>query len=90
MLKQYVMNSFKKDLKLAQKRKKDTDKIKKVMSDLVNEIPLEPKHEDHPLKGEYDGCRECHVEPDWLLIYMYANDEIRFVRNGTHSDLFKN
>jgi len=51
-------------------------------------VTLRPKHRDHNLVGNYVGCRECHVEPDWLLIYTVGGDWIRFERTGTHADLF--
>lgn len=62
--------SFKKDLKLLKKRGKDIKKLFNIMSYLIHEKPLARKHIDHPLKGEYSDCRECHIEPDWLLIYL--------------------
>jgi len=80
---------FKKDYKLSQKRGKDMSKIKAVMSELANENPLPPGCKDHPLSGNYKNCRECHIEPDWLLIYEVTETEIRFLRTGTHSDLFR-
>lgn len=58
------------------------------MSKLVDEIPLETKNKDHLLTGNYSGHRECHIEPDWLLIYKIEGEEVWFVRSGTHSDLF--
>jgi len=81
--------SFKKDLKLAKKRGKDIQKLYDIISDLVHEKPLAKKHVDHPLKGEYKDCRECHIEPDWLLIYLTKDNNILFIRTGTHADLFK-
>ena len=59
------------------------------MRQLVEQKPLEAKYRDHPLKGDYVDCRECHIEPDWLLIYMIKEDTIIFVRTGSHADLFK-
>jgi mRNA interferase YafQ len=58
------------------------------MRRLANEEQLEPQFRDHKLSGEWQGFRECHVEPDWLLIYRIEGDEITFVRTGTHADLF--
>jgi mRNA interferase YafQ len=60
-----------------------------VMLSLIEETPLEQRHRDHNLFGNYVGCRECHVKPDWLLIYSVGDDWIRFERTGTHSDLFE-
>jgi len=80
---------FKKDYKLMKRRGKDMFKIQQIMKALADEEPLEPRHRDHNLVGPYIRCRECHVEPDWLLIYSIGNDWIRFERTGTHSDLFE-
>ncbi len=80
---------FKKDMKDFGKRGKDLTKIKAVMFDLICENPLPPKNNDHALHGgEFKNHRECHVEPDWLLVYMYKDEKVQFVRTGTHSDLF--
>ena len=83
-------NQFKKDLKLAQKRGYDLDKIKKVISALANGETLEAKYRDHLLTGDYGGYRECHIQPDWLLIYLLENDvlTLTLIDTGTHSDLF--
>ena len=82
-------NRFQKDIKRAQKRHKDLSKIKAIIDTLINETPLSEKHKDHGLIGNYAGARECHVEPDWLLIYVIDKNTITFTRTGTHSDLFK-
>lgn len=50
--------------------------------------PLPPKNKDHKLSGNYSGYRECHIEPDWLLIYKQTDDELKLDRTGTHADLF--
>jgi len=73
------------------RRGKDENKIKKVMQLLIEERPLDPRHKDHKLIGPYTGARDCHIEPDWVLIYtlISSDGEIRFERTGTHSDLFK-
>jgi mRNA interferase YafQ len=80
---------FKKDYKRMKRRGKDLYKIRQIMKALADEELLEPRHRDHNLVGPYIGCRECHVEPDWLLIYSVGDDWIRFERTGTHSDLFE-
>jgi addiction module toxin, RelE/StbE family len=82
---------FKKDLKLMDKRGINMRKIFIVMTDLQNEVPLQSKHRVHQLTGNYKGFMECHVEPDWLLIYKIdlQTEEILFVRTGTHSDLLE-
>jgi mRNA interferase YafQ len=77
-----------KDYKLAMKRNYDISLIDVIINDLVNEIPLDARHKDHLLSGDYGGCRECHIKPDWLLIYQVGNGIIVFERTGTHSDLF--
>ncbi len=81
---------FKKDLKLAKKQGKDIDKLFAVIEKLANGEVLEDKFRDHDLTGNYKGCRECHVEPDWLLIYEIDNGVLVLMlyRVGSHSDLF--
>jgi mRNA interferase YafQ len=81
---------FKKDYKRCQKRGYAMQKLIDVMLDLENEIPLSPQLKEHPLQGEYAGSLECHLEPDWLLIYEIDDEikEVYFVRSGTHGDLF--
>jgi len=80
---------FERDLRLMQRRGKDTGKLKTILTALINEEPLPERQRDHPLLGNYKGRRECHVEPDWLLIYKLISNEIFFERTGTHSDLFE-
>ena len=81
---------FKKDIKLAKKQGKDTDKIFEVVEKRANDEVLEAKYKDHCLTGDYKDCRECHIEPDWLLIYKKYESELilMLVRTGSHSDLF--
>ena len=81
---------FKKSLKLAKKRGLDLKLLDKVITMLQNDIPLEEKYRDHELKGKYQRFRECHIQPDWLLIYLKENDvlTLTLVDTGTHSDLF--
>ena len=79
---------FKKDIKRLQKRGKDLAKIKAVIDLLLAQKPLPEKNRDHPLGGNWAGHRDCHIEPDWLLIYKVLDDEVRLERTGTHSDLF--
>lgn len=66
------------------------DLLKDVVTRLANGEPLDPRHKDHPLSGEWSGHRECHIQPDWLLNYRYENDilVLALTRTGTHSDLF--
>ena len=89
MLQPDYTNKFKKDYKQSIKRNLDISLIDAVICDLINEIPLDKKHNDHALSGNYDGYRECHIKPDWLLIYQIGNGIIVFERTGTHSDLFQ-
>jgi len=79
---------FKRDAKLAEKRGRQMSKLKTIIIKLANEEVLDPKYRDHKLGGDYKNHRECHVEPDWLLIYRVTLEDITFVRTGTHSDLF--
>jgi len=80
---------FERDLRLMQRRGKNAQKLKAILSALINEEPLAKRQHDHPLVGNYSGRRECHIEPDWLLIYKLLNTEIIFERTGTHADLFE-
>ncbi|MDR0444433.1 MAG: type II toxin-antitoxin system YafQ family toxin [Treponema sp.] len=90
MLEYELKGSFDKDRKLMEKRRKDIRKLRDVMALLITEQPLLPKHENHPLHGDYKGWWECHIEPDWLLIYRIekAARKVVFYRTGSHSDLF--
>ena len=82
---------FKKDLKLAQKQGKDIEKLFSVVEKLSDGKKLDAKFRDHELTGDYNGCRECHIEPDWLLIYEVFDDVLVLLlaRVGSHSELFK-
>jgi len=90
MLEIVPSNQFKKDLKLAQKRGLKIDRLREVINTLASEQRLEDRYRDHSLTGEYKGFRECHIEPDWLLIYRINEDvlELFLFRTGTHADLF--
>ena len=79
---------FQKDLKRASSQGRDLDKVKYVLEILSIPRPLPQKYRDHKLKGEWRDFRECHIEPDWLLIYTIADFELRPARLGTHSELF--
>lgn len=83
-------SQFKKDLKQAKKQRKDTEKLYAVIEKLANGEPLEEKYRGHDLIGNYKGCRECRVEPDWLLIYGIDNGVLVLMlyRVGSHSELF--
>jgi mRNA interferase YafQ len=88
MLEFKTTNQFDKDLKRNLKRGKDENNIRDIMDMIINQIPLDSKYKDHKLHGDWKDCKECHIEPDWLLIYRVEKDFVSFERNGTHSDLF--
>lgn len=79
---------FRKDVRRAVKRNYPMNTLKSVVQKLIDELRLDAKHLDHLLKGEYQDCRECHLTPDWLLVYRITGTQIHFIRTGTHSDLF--
>ena len=84
-------SQFKKDFKQAKKRKYDLEVLKEIISKLINEEVLEKKYNDHSLIGKYKGFIECHLKPDWLMIYMIDKDQkcLILTRVGSHSDLFQ-
>ena len=90
MLKLYQTKDFHKDLKRLRRRGYDMSKLDEILAKLQNEEPLAPKYRDHAMKGDCKGYRDCHIEPDWLLIYKINNNELILtaLRTGTHSDLF--
>ena len=81
---------FRKDYKRMKSQGKDMSLLENVIDTLLEEKPLEAKHRDHPLSGSYIGFRECHILPDWLLIYAINHGQLILTasRTGTHSDLF--
>ena len=81
-------NQFKKDFKRMLKRGKDLAEFKFVITQLVEAHELAVHYRDHALVGQYKGTRECHIAPDWLLIYEVTDTEVVLIRTGTHSDLF--
>jgi len=88
MLRSAFTRRFERDLKRMRKRGKDVSKLKSILSDLIAGRALPQRFRDHKLIGNYRGRRECHIEPNWLLIYKLSDDEIIFERTGSHSDLF--
>ncbi len=82
-------NRFKRDYKLAVKRGKNAGKLLQLVERLAGGEKLEPKFRDHPLGGAYQDCRECHIEGDWLFIYMITPKELVLIRTGSHADLFE-
>ena len=81
---------FEKDLKLIEKQGKDVGKLVELIDRLAAAETLEPRYKDHALAGRYRGFRECHIEPDWLLVYQVFNRSLVLVlsRTGSHSELF--
>ena len=84
------LNEFKRDYKRIKKRGYNTALLEDIVGKLANCEELPSKNRDHSLTGEYIGCRECHITPDWLLIYEVMDNELvlLLIRTGTHSDLF--
>lgn len=89
-LKLVPTSQFKRDYKRVEKRGLTIDELRTVLDKLCAEKPLEERHRDHALVGRYAGFRECHIRPDWLLIYATGRDKLILVasRTGTHADLF--
>ena len=90
MLEIVLSNRFRRDLKLAARRGYNFDLLDEVVEKLSRRELLPEKNKDHALSGDYAGCRECHIAPDWLLVYKISDDEVvlYLMRTGTHSDLF--
>ncbi len=85
----YRTSQFKKDVKRLAKRGNKFEDFKGIINKLSEGETLKAKYRDHILSGQYKGTRECHIEPDWLLIYELTESELVLIRTGTHSDLFK-
>ena len=79
---------FKRDLKKVLKQGKEAKRIKNIVDHLQKGTPLAPKHRPHQLGGNWKPKLECHIEPDWLLIYEVTNEEVKLIRTGSHSELF--
>ncbi|MDE2089561.1 MAG: type II toxin-antitoxin system YafQ family toxin [Gammaproteobacteria bacterium] len=79
---------FKRDVKRAEKRGKDMGKLRTLLTLLIQGKPLPREYRDHPLKGDWKGFRDAHIEPDWLLIYRVVGNELHLARTGTHADIF--
>ncbi len=84
----HTTNKFEKDVALAIRRGKNTQKLKAVIGLLVARQPLPPALKDHSLKGAFKDTRDVHIEPDWVLIYKVNNENLWLIRTGTHADLF--
>lgn len=86
-----LTNAFRKDYKLILRRGYNTALLEEVVEILASGEPLPDKYRDHELTGNFAGCRECHIKPDWLLVYQIREEELilYLTRTGTHSDLFR-
>lgn len=80
---------FRKDVKQAEKRGKDMEKLRVALRLLAQGEALPPEYKDHPLKGDWRGFRDLHLEPDWILLYHPMEDRVHLARTGTHSDVFR-
>ncbi len=85
-----LTSRFKKSLKRCRKRGLDIDLLDHIVTQLLNGQPLAEKYRDHPLKGAYKMFRECHIQPDWLLVYLIENDvlTLTLIDTGSHADIF--
>ena len=90
MLPAVESSKFRKDVKRMQKRGKNMNKLKTLLTLLITEQPLPDTYQAHPLKGNWLPFWDAHIEPDWLLIYMIEEGELFLARTGTHADLFNN
>ena len=79
---------FRRDVKLAERRGKDMSKLREAILLLIEGNPLPPRYKDHHLSGDWEHHRDCHIEPDWLLLYKIDSDDLYLVRTGSHADLF--
>ncbi|MDG4868705.1 type II toxin-antitoxin system YafQ family toxin [Guyparkeria sp. 1SP6A2] len=82
-------SQFKRDVKRLQKRGKDMAKLRDLLGLLIEQAPLPESYQDHPLRGNWNGYRDAHIEPDWLLLYRVDGDELYLTRTGSHPDLFQ-
>lgn len=83
-------SQFQRDVKRLQKRGKDLEKLKRLIELLLAGNPLPAQYKDHPLKLNWAGYRDAHVEPDWVLIYFATAEKVHLERSGTHEELFEN
>jgi mRNA interferase YafQ len=88
MLDVFSTKQFEKDVSKIKKQGKDIKLLENVMNDIKEETTLKPKYKEHMLKGEYENCSECHIQPNWLLIYYFGENSVIFYRTGSHSELF--
>lgn len=85
----FQTSQFKKDFKRIKKRSKDLSRLKQVVIAIAQSEVLEERHRDHALSGNWSGSRDCHIEPDWILIYRVEGESLFLERTGSHSDLFR-
>ena len=85
----YETSQFRKDFKKLKKQGKQIGKLKEIVRCIAEGKPLEPRYRDHSLIGPMKGSRDCHIEPDWLLIYRIDGESLYLERTGSHSELFK-
>lgn len=90
MLRPTYSTQFQRDVKRLQKRGKDLKKLKRLITILFADLPLPPQYKDHPLKLNWAGYRDAHIEPDWVLIYCTVNETVHLERTGNHEELFEN
>lgn len=81
-------SAFTRDVKRMRKRNKDMTQLRAILTLLIERKPFPHQYLDHPLKGDWNGYRDLHIEPDWLLIYRVDGGELRLARTGTHADIF--
>ena len=89
MLKPVQTSQFKKDYRKVKKQNRDLDKLVEILKLLIHQKPLAANNRDHALTGSLNKYRECHIEPDWLLMYRVDGQKIIFERTGSHSELFR-
>jgi len=85
----FQTSQFKRDFKKIKSRGQDLDKLQSLVKAILKGDQLESRYHDHPLSGKWTGSRDCHVEPDWVLIYRIDGDSLYLERTGSHSDLFR-
>ncbi|MEI6242929.1 MAG: type II toxin-antitoxin system YafQ family toxin [Chlamydiota bacterium] len=89
MLKIHYLRKFERELEHAKKQGKKLKKLQDILNLLVEKNALPQKHHNHKLKGDFNNCWECHIEPDWLLIYKKTDTDLFLLRTGSHAALFK-
>jgi mRNA interferase YafQ len=88
-LKIHYTTQFKKDYKRIKRQNKDPQKLENAIKDILSSQGLDSQYKDHPLTGNWKNHRDCHIEPDWILIYRITADDLYLERTGSHAELFK-